>query len=624
MNWNYDFIIAELFVLSVVYIYYGVRPKLPLARLHFYLLLMVLETTVLISDALGAYALDHWANIYPASYGFNMIYFGCFFLRTFVFFLLSLQLLHLEYRKNKYIFGLLYVTIGILELINLSTPVTGWIFYLQDGIYHRGPLYPLTYGQFIVYFIIILSLVCRNWKLLNTRTRITVPTIWCILACGYVVRWFFSEFLIANLFYMVVIVVILFNYFDPESYLDPQSGLYNEHAFHEMMAERMQNTNFTILACIVRNREMVRRIYTTSACTAVTRQIGTYLQQITPGSCVFYLNGDYILLLENGADIEQIKQQINKRFLESWDGKTCQMYLEAGIVTLDHSLEIESSEDLLQNIHTALKQVGDVTKPAEMSLEKLKRQIQVRSALEEALKTDRVELYLQPIFTSGTKSLAGAEALARLQDDELGLIYPGEFIPYAEANGSIAELGMQIFHKVCAFISQNRDTLNLEWINVNLSPIQCMDRDLPEKLRAILEQYHVDASMIHLEVTEEVFVDSILLKDELERLRQIGFVIALDDFGSGYANLARMITYPLNVIKLDRSLIVSYFHQPNSVLRSITSTLNASGYKLVAEGVEEGYMIDELHQMGCQYIQGFYFSKPIPAEDFQKKYRTKA
>lgn len=620
MNWNYDFIIAELFVLSVVYIYYGVRPKLPLARLRLYLGVMVLETTVLISDALGAYALNHYADIYLLSYGTNMIYFGSFFLRTFLFFLLSLQILKLDYHRYKHAFYFLYLTTFILELVNLSTPWTGWIFYLDNGMYRRGALYPFTYGQFAVYFLLILILGCVKWNELNRRTRIVVPLIWIILACGYVIRWYFSEYLVANLFYMVVIIIILFNYFDPETYLDPQTGFYNEHAFREIMEEKLENEEYQILACIVRNRKMVHRVYTVSDRTQALRRIGAYLQQITD-PCVFYLNGGYLaVLLKKETDAAQIKQQIYSRFHEKWEGKHQQLYLDVGIVTLDDTLEIRSTGELLQNMHAAVKRVEDVNGPGEMSVVEMRRQVQVRRVLDQAIQDGSIELYLQPIITSDTRKVVGAEALARLWDRELGLISPGEFIPYAEENGSIAELGMQIFRKVCVFLSSHQDSAALEWINVNLSPIQCLDRGLPDKFRLILEAYQVDASMIHLEITEEVFVDSLQVREMIEQLREVGFEIALDDFGSGYANLERLITYPLKVVKLDRSMIAGYFENPNPVLGSIISTLNSAGYRIVAEGVEKGYMMEQLHRMGCSYVQGFYFSGPIPEKEFRDRY----
>ena len=234
-----------------------------------------------------------------------------------------------------------------------------------------------------------------------------------------------------------------------------------------------------------------------------------------------------------------------------------------------------------------------------------------------ALSENRVQVYLQPIVDAVSGKTVAAEALARIEDPVIGLVMPGEFIPIAERNGSISQLGEQMFSKVCHLIrDHDLDGQKLQFINVNLSPIQCMDRKLPLFFDEIREKAGVPADRIHLEITEEALGDEELLKSQMEELIRRGFSFVLDDYGSGYANLFRMEEYPFSGIKLDMKIVWNYFQKPTPVLPSTVKTFSSMKIAITAEGVENKEMMESLCGMGCTYLQGFYFSKPVPAETF--------
>ncbi len=583
--------------------------------------MLVLEIAVLITDAVGAYTIENYINVYPLSYGSNILYFMCFFMRAFVFFMLSLHLIGLNCQKNKIGLYVIFITFVMFELITLSTPFTELIFYFENDRYYRGVLYILTYIQFFTYMGISLYLYVKQFEKIEKRERITLPIMWGVLLCGYIMRYIRNTYLIENIFYLLVLIILFFNYADPAMIIDSQTELYNEHGFAEMMKERVGKKDYYLVACVIKNKSLLREVYTVSDLQRGSKEIGAFLKRIAAKSFVFYsFDGYFIILSDTPIAVEEFQQKVTKRFEQAWNGTFNQMYLNVGYVRMDSSLDVVSTDELLHNLYAAVAKVEAANGPDSLNVEQIKRQIKVRNILNYALTNNDVQMYLQPIIDAKNGKVVGAEALARLYDDELGLIYPGEFVAYAEQNGSIAELGMQMFMKACQFIRAYRGNLNIEWINVNLSPIQCLDRNLVYKFNNILSQYQVPASMVHLEITEESYIDSNTLKDIIRNFKKIGFEIALDDFGSGYANIARLTKYPLDSIKLDRSIVVGYFEHPSDVFVSMVSALKASGYKIVAEGVEEEYMVHGLSKIGCDYIQGFYYSKPISEQEFVKKY----
>ena len=225
------------------------------------------------------------------------------------------------------------------------------------------------------------------------------------------------------------------------------------------------------------------------------------------------------------------------------------------------------------------------------------------------------------IFSTAENRVVGAEALARLIDPEIGNIPPDEFIHVAERSGEIMELGRQIFEHVCSFIqSASLRERGIEFINVNLSPAQCMNAQLTAEFSAIAQRYQVPMDMIDFEITESTADDAHELQTQLIHLQKSGAELSIDDFGTGTSNLTRLTKLPIHVVKLDMSIAWAHFSGETTILPDLVRMFKNAGLKVVVEGVETAEMKESLTEMGCDYLQGYYFSAPIPAEDFDKKF----
>ena len=244
------------------------------------------------------------------------------------------------------------------------------------------------------------------------------------------------------------------------------------------------------------------------------------------------------------------------------------------------------------------------------------RKTQVLKALHNAIQNDSLDVFLQPLIDTSNGNIIAAEALVRINDNTLGLIPPDEFITMAEENGYIKQLGEQVLNKVCIFLHHLRNKHNLKWINVNLSPIQCLDSNLLETINSIVDKNNVDHSLIHLEITEECIIDLDILKTQMDKLIDNGYNISLDDFGSGFSNLSLIKALPFNNIKLDMSIVRGHFASPDVMLPGIVETFIKKGLSVTAEGIENSEMRETFENMGVTYLQAYCFSKPIPMYEF--------
>jgi EAL domain-containing protein (putative c-di-GMP-specific phosphodiesterase class I) len=198
---------------------------------------------------------------------------------------------------------------------------------------------------------------------------------------------------------------------------------------------------------------------------------------------------------------------------------------------------------------------------------------------------------------------------------------PKAFIGIAERNGKIIEMGEQVFEKTCRFIHEH-DLISsgIEWINVNLSPIQFLRDDLADRFAEIARKYNVDPGIVHLEITEESMIDDIFLQKQMAAMTEKGFKFALDDYGTGYSNLNRLKRCPFSNIKLDMSVVWDYCRAPDEILPTMIKAFKQMNFEITAEGIENEQMAEAMKGIGCDYLQGYYYSKPLPMMDYAVKY----
>ncbi len=245
---------------------------------------------------------------------------------------------------------------------------------------------------------------------------------------------------------------------------------------------------------------------------------------------------------------------------------------------------------------------------------------ELASSMKHALRCGEFIAYYQPQYNYDSGELIGAEALVRWKSPEKGLISPGSFIPLFEKNGFITEVDLYIWEEVCKQIRQWIDAgLQPPPISVNMSRRDLYEPNLVAKIQNIIEKYNLTADRLHIEITESAYMDNPeQLLEVVEKLQSLGFHIEMDDFGSGYSSLNTLKDVAVDMLKLDMKFVAESANNSRggSILSSVVHMAHAINLPVIAEGVETKQQADYLKTVNCLYMQGYYFSKPLPEADF--------
>lgn len=336
------------------------------------------------------------------------------------------------------------------------------------------------------------------------------------------------------------------------------------------------------------------------------------------------LNGDeFIILLSEineMIEIDEVCSKIYKKLEEPHKIRDAEIKINISMgiaVFPDNSTE---PEELLKFCDFAMyrsKNRGKNTYTifnSEMS-DAYYREILIKHELKNAINKDEFSIFYQPQINALDNKIVGIEALIRWNNDKLGNVSPAEFIPIAEESGDIIEIGDWVFDKALSQIQawKHKDYV-FDTISVNVSPIQIKKKDFKEKLLDVCIKYDIKPSCLEIEITEGTLMD--ISKENIDKLNEIianGIKVAIDDFGTGYSSLNYLVNIPVSTLKIDKTFVDNISDYKNKVLvKSIVNLAQLFKYRIITEGVETKEQIESLKDLGCNIIQGYYFSKPLP------------
>ena len=350
-------------------------------------------------------------------------------------------------------------------------------------------------------------------------------------------------------------------------------------------------------------------------------------------------NDNFALMIKDMPDDEIVKKLTD--FFEPIsylkNNPSYRIYYKCGVVTMMNCLNsgrrVSDYAKIAQSLCKKNNQTEIMFYTNEMH-DKIMYSKQIKAYLDTALENEEFFIYLQPKINVETNSLDGAEALVRWNFKTKEILSPAKFIPFFETDDSISKIDSFVLKTVCKKLQEwKNQNLELYPISVNLSRKQIEKVNIVDHLRDIVDSYNVDHSLIDFELTESATIDNTeTIQDILEKLKSLGFKISMDDFGTGYSSFSLLKDIPFDTLKIDKSFIDNITStsteqaqvcKDNIIIKHIISMSNELGYKCIAEGAETESQVERLKQMGCKVIQGFYFSKPIPLEEFENKYLTR-
>lgn len=503
-------------------------------------------------------------------------------------------------------------------------------FYISDtGEYVRGPLFLMLYvinGYYTVY------LFCKaflNRKTLGMTKLIYIYFGTMLIMCAAAVQFFFPHILI-DMFANATGLLFLFIMIQrPEEITDSDTGLLKMSAYDRDIATSLENKKpETVIMIQITNYSVLRDMlgYRNSVC--LKRIVSDNIMQVlkdnkVQGEVYYTESGNFRIVLEGKQTkrAEIIAEAINEQYKKplKYNELHLNLIVCVCIAKIPHEIDnievmIALGNDLKNNYSGNVLYASEINKRNKYNVMR-----DIDSILENAIATNKFEVYYQPIYSIKEKRFNSAEALLRLRTEKYGFISPEIFIPAAEKSGRIHKIGQIVMEQVCEFIgSSDYPQLDLDYIEINLSPAQCMENDLAQNMISIMNKNHVHPKQVNFEITETAsneLQNSVM--DNITALHDAGINFSLDDFGTGYSNMTRIAAMPFRIIKLDKTF-TQIDNNPNLiiVLENVIKMIKALNMKVVVEGIETKELVDIFSDMDCEYIQGYYYSKPLPKKDF--------
>ena len=349
-----------------------------------------------------------------------------------------------------------------------------------------------------------------------------------------------------------------------------------------------------------------------------------------PGDMVGRFGGDEFAVLLSGIDHVTDAIEIAKRFQKillppfTLDGH--EVFTSASIGIAVSTMEYTRPEEILRDADTAMYRAKEQGKGRyeifdRVMLARAIARLQLENDLRRAVECSDFEVHYQPILNIQDNCVSGFEALVRWRHPERGLVPPTEFIPIAEETEMILPIGRFVLFESCRQIKQWQQRwplLSSLTISVNLSGRQFIQSDLVEQVKQVLYQTKLDPQHLRLEITESVVMENAEVATAmLRQLRLLGVQLSIDDFGTGYSSLSYLHRFPVNILKVDRSFVgrMAIDEESSGIVETILTLASKLKMSVVAEGIETKEQNDQLRQFGCEYGQGFLFSKPLTASE---------
>lgn len=629
LNWDLAYDYAAIYLLLIIIMWYFHEKRIPLASHRTFLVALSavfastgleIVSTKLAQTTGTAGSTVFWVTSTLQHLALNAI--------PLLFAYYVLQIVHINAKQMLQAKWMLSVC-GVVDVAVLVTnPYTNWVYEVDEEwyIYNYGVIVLITVAILVIVASSVVA-ICRVNHTLFAKTMVVMFHM--LLVVIAVIMQLKTHVLFLNFVTATVCLTLYYYLQNPNGVIDTVTKQFNRRFLGEYLHTFFVNEKpFGIVVVAMDDFKFINKTYGVENGDNLLRQIGAFMDKLPFAKTVFRLGADQfcIVLYKELDQIDNVAQTIHERFRHPWYSENqIGIMMSASICCVNCPADASAYGQLIEVMDYSMSMAkrlkkGMITYAKDYDLGKIKQDKAFEKAVKQALDRDELMVYYQPIFSVQKGVYNSAEALVRLHDAQLGWISPEDFIPIAERNGMIIEMGEVILDKVCRFIHDFKlAQTTVEYIEVNISPVQLMQQHFSDRVKQIMEKYDVRPEQINIEITETATISMAdTVNANIMDLVQYGIKFSLDDYGSGYANIDYINHMPFSIIKLDKYIIWDAFKSTKAgiTLKHTIGMLNELELHIVAEGVETAEMRDHLADIGCHYMQGWYYSKAVSDTEF--------
>lgn len=514
------------------------------------------------------------------------------------------------------------VNVAVL-VINWLTPIAFEIGAGRVLIRHWG--YYLVFIIFMLYVAISLGFLRKNVYLVDRRRYYVLLTPLVIVTLGLLIGAIAKGHHVVCFSVAVCVLMLVLINRRVEDSIDIVTGMHTYKVFAEDMYTNFKTgKQMEIILINVINFKHAQRMIGYDSMLKMLAPVSAEILRIMRkhhAQFMCYYNGDGKFAVElskkNFTYAHEIAEEISNSIRQNIKMGVSDFELEINTCLVrcpDDISDVNALFMLISDLDIAEADGKVVSAASIAGTKEFTMKKEMSTIIDRALANHYFSVFYQPIYDTKTEKFSSAEALIRLRDPKFGYISPQLFIPLAEKSGAIHAIGSFVFEEVVKFIaSDDFKQLGVDYIEINLSVMQCLRSDLADEIIGLTNKYKVSPSTINLEITETASgYSQSKLNTNIAKLTENGFTVSLDDFGTGYSNLMRIAQLPLNIVKLDRAFVImeeSGGH--HIIIKNLIRMLKDMDLKVLVEGVETEEMVESFKQMGVDEIQGFYYSRPL-------------
>lgn len=628
MEYNMSYLYASIFYLLLVLYHFLDQKKLDDLKSRMFFSFVMIGLLDIVLDIICTWIISGAVNV--SVWTSKMCFTFFYVLQALIpFFLYYYARTLREDRKNCGVplFGW-YTAIlcGMLILIVLNYWGGYFFSFNMSGIYSEGPLYMGMYLYAGAYVLLTAIDSIIHYRQLGKQKMFVICELLVIMGTCVAYQYAVDYTLTTGLGIGLGMTVLYLNIGNPNRYIDSMTDVFDNRYFREWVQSQLRRRKeFHVVAVEMHRIKVINKIFGNSFGDRVLIHIAEKMQEISENHQVFRLNGNRMMMVTDSlAEYERVRKEIVKYFEQELEIEGEKISFPVNICGITQANERKDCDELIGYIDylitlSAEKERTTLIQGDWQTLQNFWYTKEIEQYLTVAVKNDLFEVYYQPIYSMKEKRFVTLEVLCRLRHPTLGQVPPEVFIQIAEKNGLISQIGSLQFRKVCRFMKEHPELMAMiRNVKFNMSPAEILQEEYSKKVLECIESYHLPAEFFQMEITETVATEySENVCRIVDELVEAGVALCLDDFGSGYANLNTVLRLPFAEIKLDRSLLngISGNEHMADFYRSIAGVLKNMGYETVAEGVETKSELELVSRWGVDYIQGYYFSKPLPEKE---------